>query len=551
MEEKSDMRMKKILAISLSAATLVSFAGCGGGTRLEEDDGDKRPAIYVSVFNGGYGRAWLDTIVSDYNKEHPDNAYKIAVRSSKDEFNSVLGNLKANTAIYDMFYTNAYAYKLINANLLEDITDVWDTKPAGSEKTIREMMVGRENYEKAYADNNGKLYCLPLQESLRGFMYDHEVFLKYGLLFNETGSFISSPTETLSKGKDGIAGTYDDGHPVTEAQWDAMVKKATATLGYAFNYTGKFSNYLNDIYEMIAAQYDGVNKYMMNWTFDGTYDFGDGNGETAITLENGYEMTRMKGVKKALEFMDTYLACKDTKLNITNKYTYPSASTNSYSHTDAQNDFISFTAQNKKTKLAMLIEGDWWENEAKTMFDALNAENYTDYAFRKHDYRYMTLPYFEGQAENVNVYTIAENMYIGLKKQSDNEKKRICKDFITFSYQPKYIQNFTVVSGGVMPYDVELTAEQKAQLSPFVNNFLSIYRDHTHNKFVNPMLYSNMYDTGRGELVTRTSNGEHYLVINGLYYYSASEYASKLYNRTKENYATKLQTYKNYLANKV
>lgn len=65
------------------------------------------------------------------------------------------------------------------------------------------------------------------------------------------------------------------------------------------------------------------------------------------------------------------------------------------------------------------------------------------------------------------------------------------------------------------------------------------------------MLYSNMYDTGRGELVTRTSNGEHYLVINGLYYYSASDYASKLYNRTKENYATKLQTYKNYLANKV
>lgn len=546
------MKMKRIGALLLTGSTLLGMTSCigSGGTKLEPDDGDKRPAIYVSVFNGGYGREWIDTIVSDYNKEHPENSYKIAVRSSKDEFNTVLNNLQAGTAPYDMFYTNAFAYKLINARVLEDITDVWETKPDGSDRTIHEMMVGSENYAKAYSDAAGKLYAVPLQESLRGFVYDHEMFLKYGLLFNEAGGFITSPTETLSKGKDGIQGTYDDGHPITETQWAAMANKATAAFGYAFNYTGKFSNYLNDVFEMIAAQYDGIDKYMLNWTFDGTYDFGDGRGEQTITLENGYELTKMQGNAKALEFMDTYLACKDTKLNITNKYTYPSASTNSYSHTDAQNDFISFTAQNKKTKMAMLIEGDWWENEAKTMFNALEAEKITDYAFRKHDYRFMTLPYFDGQAENVNVYTIAENMYMGLKKQTDEEKKAICKDFMVYSYQPKYIQNFTVVSGGVMPYDVELTPDQKAKLSPFVNNFLSIYRDHEHNKFINPMLYMNMYDTGRGNMVSRTSNGEHYVVINGLYYYSAADYMSKLYNNQAKNWDSKLIAYNTYLNNK-
>ena len=175
---------------------------------------------------------------------------------------------------------------------------------------------------------------------------------------------------------------------------------------------------------------------------------------------------------------------------------------------------------------------------------------YTDYAFRKHDYRFMTLPYFDGQAENVNVYTIAENMYMGLKKQTDEEKKAICKDFMVYSYQPKYIQNFTVVSGGVMPYDVELTPDQKAKLSPFVNNFLSIYRDHEHNKFINPMLYMNMYDTGRGNMVSRTSNGEHYVVVNGLYYYSAADYMSKLYNNQVKNWDSKLIAYNTYLNNK-
>lgn len=541
--------MKRVSAIILASSALLGMAACGGKLKEEEGD-DKRPSIYVSVFNGGYGREYIDTIVSDYNKEHPENKYKIAVRSSKDEFTTVLSSLQAGTASYDMFYTNSHAYKLINARLLEDITDVWNSKPDGSDRTIAEMMIGKEDYQKAYSDKAGNLYAVPLQESIRGFVYDHEMFVKYGLLFNEAGSFITSPTETLSKGKDGILGTYDDGHPITEAQWAAMVNKATAAFGYAFNYTGKFSSYLNDVYEMISAQYDGVDKYMMNWTFDGTYDFGDGRGPQTITLDNGYEVVKMKGNQKALEFMDTYLACKDTKLGITNKYTYPSASANSYSHTDAQNDFISFTAQNKKTKIAMLIEGDWWENESKTMFNALEAEKITDYAYRTHDYRFMTLPYFEGQAENVNVYAIAENMYMGLKKQTDEEKKAICKDFMVYSYQPKYIQNFTVVSGGVMPYDVELTTEQKAQLSPFVNNFLSIYRDHEHNKFINTMLYNNMYDTGRGGLVTRSSNGEHYVVINGLYYYSASDYMTKLTNNTSKTWASKLEAYNTYLKNK-
>ncbi len=545
--------MKKISAILLSVATLFSVTACNGagGSKVENSDGDGRPAIYVSVYNGGYGRAWLDTIVEDYNKAHPDNKYKISVRSSKDEFNTILSNLQAGTAVYDMFYMNNQVYKMINANLLEDISDVWDSKPEGSDKTIRQMMIGRENYEKAYADASGKLYAVPLQESLRGFVYDHEAFLKYGLLYNEAGGFITSPTETLSKGKDGVAGTYDDGHPITEAQWEAMANKAASAFGYAFTYTGKFAIYLNDVFEMISAQYDGVDKYMMNWTFNGTYDFGDGNGETPISIEEGYKLTQMEGNIKALEFMDKYLACKDTKLNIINKYTYPSAGTNSYSHTDAQNDYISFTAQNKKTKMAMLIEGDWWENESKTMFDALEEAEHDDYKFRTHDYRFMTLPYFEGQAENVNVYTIAENYYMAMKKQTDAEKEAICKDFMTFSYQPKYIQNFTVTAGGIMPYDVELTSEQKEKLSPFTNNFLSIYRDHENNKFINPMLYTNMYDTGRGGLVSRTMNGEHYLVINGLYYYSAADYATKLYNHKQSNWNSILDTYNTYLSNKV
>ena len=43
----------KCICVGMGTMMFVSLASCGGGTKLEEEDGDKRPAIYVSVFNGG------------------------------------------------------------------------------------------------------------------------------------------------------------------------------------------------------------------------------------------------------------------------------------------------------------------------------------------------------------------------------------------------------------------------------------------------------------------------------------------------------------------
>ena len=536
---------KKTVALSLSLLMAVSVTACSG-KKIEEGN-DKRPSIYISVFNGGYGREWLDTIVADYNAARPDNSYKISVRASKDEYTTILAGLQAGSAIYDMFIT-AEAYKFIDAGVVEPITDVWDSKPEGSDRTIRQMMIAEEDYSQGYGDGSGAEFALPLVESIRGFVYDHELFLKYGLLYNETGAFITSPTETLSKGKDGIAGTYDDGHPETEEQWEALVSSITQKLGYAFNYTGKFGAYVNDIFDMLYAQMDGVDKYMLNYTYDGTYDFGDGNGETRISIENGYRLAEMKGVQFALEWMDKYLACKDTTLGIKNPYTYASSGTTSYSHEDAQTDFVTFTAKNKQKKIGMLVEGDWWENESKELFNELDNSSYTDYAFRTHDYRFMTLPRFDGQKESGNVYTIADNMFLALKKQTDDEKKAICKDFMTFFYQPKYIQNFTVVSGGVMPYDVELTDAQKESLSPFVQKYLQLYNDRANNKFINPILSRSQYYALRSGMPRPGSGANYWIVINGLYYMSASDYRTKMINGRKENWATTLKNYTDYMA---
>ncbi len=543
-------KSKKIICIMMAAALSASaFTACGG-TKVSSND--KREAIFISVFNGGYGREWLDDITRDFNAANRSDKYRIEVRASKDEFNKIYNEVLSGTALYDMFYSNAEIYKLIDQNKLENLNDVWDSTPEGSNESIREMMLDSEKYAKAYSDKDGNLYALPLQESIKGFVYSHTTFLKYGLLFDEDGQFTTDGTK-LSKGKDGVAGTYDDGHPITEEQWRDMVTKARDQLGYAFIYNGKFTSYYNDLVDMLSAQYDGVDKWTIKYSLDGSYDFNEDGVESEdekITIENGYRTGEMRGNLKALTWMDEYLACKDNVSGNPNGYVYPSSSMTSYAIGDAQDDFIIKLAKNSDEKAGMLVEGDWWENEAKATFNELaeTSSKYADFAFRKHDFRMMTLPRMEGQKAKGNVYAIGENMYLTMKKQTNAEKLAVCKDFITFAYQPKYIQNYSVKTGGVMPYDVELTNEQENSLSSFAKSVRAIYEDRENNEFITPERNKNIYLTTRAGVNVGYAYGSGgYVVMDGLYTLSAQQYYNSYLQYRQTNWPTWKKAYEDYL----
>ncbi len=541
------------LATIMTASTVACGGGGIGGTPVVNEGGgdpnDTRTAMYISMFEGGYGRAWLDKIVNEYNAAHPENSYKIAVLASKDEFETISSRVLSGTLGCDMFITGLWIHKLISAGAVEDISSVWTSDPDNNGSTIESIMYNVDDYKAAYGDGKGGLYALPLQESLQGFVYDHDLFLTYCLLYNEQGNFISSPTETLSKGKDGVAGTYDDGHPITEKQWKDMCDKAKTMFGYSITYSGKFQVYLNNLFYQIYAQVDGVDAFSMNYDFDGVYDFGDGKGPTTIDMTNGYLLPNMRGSKKALEFMDTYTAAKDATLGVTANYIDPRAGNLGYSHTDAQNDYLIDNATGEAKKSAMLWEGDWWENEAKTTFDTLAREANEDYAFRTRNYKFMTLPKFDNQVAQGNVYNIADNMYISVVKQTDSTKKAICLDFLQWMLKDEYIQDFTVQSGGLRPFNVELTADQKEKLSPFTKNYLEIYKDKTNNEFINFNLACNIYPQKKceGFAAPIMASSSNYVINSYLYYKSAAETTQDLLKYHQSRWSGGLVSYNNYI----
>ena len=536
------------LCLSFCLSTVMVGAGCGM-TEIEDDD--KRPAVNIKGFNGGYGIEWLETIAKDFNKAYPDNAYKVAVIDAKDTFETIYGEVQTNVNSYDMFMSNGDIHRLIDKGLLEDVSDVWSATPTGSDKSMNEMLANADLYSQAYGRGD-KRYAIPWQESIRTLVYDHELFMQLGFLFKEGSTkdsyqFITSKTDALSVGKDGIAGTYDDGHPETETQWEAMYQKIMQSGLYGVIYTGENSWYTNDLYYMLTAQYDG-DAFNLHYTMEDGYDFdGDGTVEDDEKLpEYGYKLISLGGAEKAIQFMDKYFGIKQGE---TNKKVYPDSTNLGYSHKDAQADFIYNTAkQNQQKRSAFLVEGDWWENEAKQVFNALTEEKYTGYDFRQHDYRFMTLPILDGQKGTGNTYVLGDSMYIGIVERSAQDKKEICKEFLKFALQPKYIRNFTVVSGGVMPYDVQFENADYEQMSSFTKNFLSLYHD-PKNTIVRTTVLDVASDWKKsgGHSITSMGAGQDWIILNALYKGTAEACYQAIKKDNETNWATYVAGYNNYI----
>ena len=66
--------MKKILMLFLTLALVLGLTSCFG-EREQINSGDKE-IIYVSLFSGGFGTVWMDTLLEEYNKTSEDYMFK-------------------------------------------------------------------------------------------------------------------------------------------------------------------------------------------------------------------------------------------------------------------------------------------------------------------------------------------------------------------------------------------------------------------------------------------------------------------------------------------
>lgn len=463
---------KKVYAVMAGVLGVSSLMGACGkpstGSDVVTIDPNKTQ-VYVSAWNGGFGLEWLDEAVSRFNAAN--DKVQVIVDPNKDIYQSQIApEIETGISTCDVFITAQPGCSDLGVKgYLEDLSDIWVADVDGNGTTVEGKMIDKDIFKKVYQTEGGT-WGLPHSDAMQGFVYDHGIFESKGWLMTESDGV------TLTKGKDGKYGTYDDGQPVDIAEWDLMLSKMVADSVYPFLWTGMYaSDYLNSMSEALLAQYDGLDNYKVSISYDGVYTYPDGKQET-ITPETGYKTIKTPAKKVVMDFMYKYL------FQNSNFY-HPSAKLNSVSHQDAQNAFVlgyKNTAANPQS--GMLYDGVWWENEARPVFNSLEKRNEKDYAYGTRDYRYMLFPNMDGQRGangdgTGSVMGISESGTIFLKKQSDVEKRGYAKDFIKYLVSDEVSRLFTTYACGLRPYNYELTEEDKASMTVFAKNAYDVYSD--------------------------------------------------------------------------
>lgn len=481
--------MKKVITVLLALIMIfacVPLAACGG------DDSEKvdknRTQLYVGIFEGGWGREWIDLMKIEFEKQYPQ--VQVMIEGKKSEFQNTTLEASILTGQNDMYFTTISPYSAVaqetDQNKLMDITSIVTTPIkdvladakdptafVNETKTIEQKMDPYlSTYMKAASKKGEKYFTIPLYTSFYNIVYDVD-------LFEENGYFISSKNEsgeitwTTGKegapakwaGQDGFLSTedkisYDDGLPVTYRDFINLCAKISADGIDPFIWGSDVSGYRADYFTNVWASYVGADEYRLGFTQNG---YSNELGMN-ITTDNAYELQKSDGKRAAITM------AKDIVLN-----DWYSDEAKKANYLEAQNEYV--YSKRKATeggkRIAMLIEGGWWENECKTTREEMASTYGADYEDRR--YGVMTIPRFVGESgikDQTNtdrvLYTVTGNSCVFIKKNA--KQAELAKKFLAFTTTDEMLRLYTRVSGSTRMYDYELTDEDLSQMSYYKRN---------------------------------------------------------------------------------
>ena len=509
--------MKKQIAAMLCLCFAFSAAACGnkgqGGESGQTIDKNKTQ-IYINVYGGGTGTRWITEEANEYNKTLED--YQIYIQDEKREAGYIIDEVNAASGVASAYFTVDIAFQeLVNTDKLVDLTPILETTLEGESKKIGDKLTNRESWMKLASKNGSGCYLLPYCDSIGGLVFDYGDFVergwlefadgndaavtsaldrqgisyenKGGKLFYKNGGSVNykEGDRIMTAGKDGKYGTYDDGQPQTIDEWDRMLGKIKSTANcYPFIWPSKFENYTGMVQNAVFAQLAGVAETEAYFAFDSDgkeVEMHDGSKKT-ITIENGYEYFGMKEIYDTIAFMETYFGSDNAN---------PAVKENT-NHTDVQKRYLFAPVSGGKiAESAMICEGIWWENEArKGVFPQVEKQD-ADRGYGKRDYRFMLLPFMEGQKgiDGTGKGSVLAGQDTGsffVVKEKDTKKTEILLDFLARTLSDDCLEKFTTETGIIRAYDYEISDGNFAKMTPFARTVWNIYRDTENIAIVRP-----------------------------------------------------------------
>ena len=475
------------------AATLIfSAAGCNNGADNAVDA--SKTQIRVFAYNGGYGLEWLYDAIENFEEKYASFSFETGKTGVQVhvEPGSNGGTSIINTGRYDIIFSegNSNISDDISNGYLRDITDIV-TEPLtefGETGNIEDKFISENQKSYFHVDFSGsgnkRYYTLPLYSAFYGIIYDVDLFEDYGFFIQQDGSFGAYDTGTLSAGPDGKSGTSDDGLPATYDEFFDLCDYIAGVGLQPLVLNGTYRDwYIENFLSNLHADNEGYDQMLLNYSFNGkattlVESITDGKvhymPETDIDNEKGALVYKQAGRYYATQFLSRILEGATNGYFDTDKTYSPS-----YSHTQAQEDFLYSNVVSTETPIAMLIEGNYWEEEAEKMsvYDDLSAR-YQNVG--RNDRRFGFMPYPKATAEQVydgNRMTFQDSLFAQLMVPSTVSENIMpaVKKFIQLFYTDAQMVNFTMETGTTLAMDYTVPQENRAQLSYYTNSFLDYY----------------------------------------------------------------------------
>lgn len=484
--------------------SLFAFVGCGP----DDDDvlDETKSHLYVVTYNGGWGYSWLEQMASEFEQMYANYSFEegkqgvvIHIKEGKSDVTGDNVKTLMKTSNYDVYFTTFNLRQYYLDGLLMDVTDLvantTDAKYAkvwsdlGETKTIAEKMdptikdlieYAGANAQGVVDSENPKYYGIPMYSSFYNLNYDIDLFYEKGFYMDNNGRFIAGTNGDKSKeaavdaqksvGQDGVAGTEDDGLPITFADFTAlcnyMKQCNVAPMCWGGSMSGYRAGYLNNVW----ANYEGANDWYINVTGTGT----DSEGVTyTLEAKNGYLTAGQEGRKAALTFAEKV---------VRNTWYSVDAST-STDHTGSQDKFLMsklYASQDDSyQQIAMILEGGWWEHEARETIDTMATMYGGEYVNRR--FGVMTYPRMdsgsytkEDGTNDMVLVSVTPDSNVAIRKNA--KLAEAAQLFFIYTTTDKCLRTYTRISGSTRCYDYDLTDEDKAQMSTYKVSLWNYYK---------------------------------------------------------------------------
>lgn len=367
----------------------------------------------------------------------------------------------------------------------------------------------------------------------------------------------------LSAGPDGKYGTADDGMPATIEEFYALMTKMTTTNVTPMIWPGASPNYAENLTNAFWQNDAGVEELELFYTLTGTTNSLVKINNNSIVKENGLPIlesgTFTGGVDNGYD-----LARSVYKLNALN-FIKKICSTSEWTHSScydgttnvqAQTNFLTTGITKGGSRIAMLLDGCWWQTEATRTFDAVVKNKGEQYSKENRDFGFLYLPNssIERLVKRVNNnegYTIvpSTSSYIFINQRLANSgmtaRLEAAKAFVSFLQSDEALYQFAQNTSMSRAIFTDFSEEQINALPKYCRNVIeyignaNIVYPYTSNGFVNQnsTQFKNAADGWLWRTNIAGSVGEKYFPIQTMHDYNVSpeDYFCGMYNFYKNS----------------